>query len=154
MVKKRHTDKNVLVVDEDTHQVRYLSPTHPGQDHDKHIVDAAGLQFAPGTQLLGDSAFQGYAPLGVLATHLKKAFRGHPLSTLDRIANHFKARARILVEHIIASIKRCRMVKDVLRNTRAHISDHVICLACGLHNLRTDFRWLRSLRFQLRLYFR
>ena len=154
MVKKRHTDKNVLVVDEDTHLVCYLSPTHPGQDHDKHIVDAAALHFPPGTLLLGDSAFQGYAPPGVLATHLKKAMRSHPLSTLDRIANHFKARARILVEHIIASVKRCRIVKDVLRNTKPHVSDQVISLACGLHNLRTDFRWLRSLRFQLRHYFR
>jgi hypothetical protein len=154
VVKKRHTDKNVLVVDEDTHQVRYLSPTHPGQVHDKHIVDAATLHFTPATQLTGDSAFQGYAPAGVLATHLKKAMRGHPLSTLDRIANRCKARVRILIEHIIASVKRCRIVKDVLRNTQADVSDQVIALACGLHNLRTDFRWLRSSRFLLQHYFR
>jgi hypothetical protein len=154
VVKKRHTDKNVLVVDADTHQVRFLSATHPGQDHDKHIVDAAALHFAVGTQLSGDSAFQGYAPAGVLATHLKKAMRGHPLSTLEWIANRLKARVRVLVEHIIASVKRCRIVKDVLRNTKADVSDQVIYLACGLHNLRTDCRWLRSPRFQLRHYFR
>lgn len=154
MVKKRHTDKNVLVVDEVTHQIRYLSPTHPGQAHDKHIVDAAGLHFPAGSQLICDSGFQGYAPAGVHLIPLKKAMRGHALSTLDWIANRLKARARILIEHVLASVKRCRSVKDVFRLTRPGSSDQAIYIACALHNLRTAFRWLRSPRFLLNYYFR
>ena len=144
----------MLIVDEVTRQVCYLSPTHPGQVHDKHIVDAAALHFPAGTHLTGDSAFQGYAPARVLTTHLKKAMRGHPLSTLDRIANRLKARTRILVEHVIASVKRCRSVKDINRHIRPGASDQALYLACGLHNLRTDFRWLRSPRYRLNHYFR
>lgn len=154
MVKKRHTDKNVLVVDEATQQVCYLSPTHPGQVHDKRIADEAALQFPPGSQLTQDSGLQGYAPTGVHVIQLKKAMRGHPLHTLDYIANRFKARARILIEHVLAGVKRCRIVKDVLRNTKPDFSDQVMQIACALHNLRTDFRYLRSKTYLLKHYFR
>lgn len=47
---------------------------------------------------------------------------------------------RIEVEHVIAGIKRCRIVKDVLRLTKDGISDLVMEIACGLHNLRMSCR--------------
>jgi hypothetical protein len=37
-------------------------------------------------------------------------------------------------------VKRCRIVKDVLRLTTAGISDLVMEIACGLHNLRVSCR--------------
>lgn len=45
-----------------------------------------------------------------------------------------------MVEHAIAGVKRCRMVKDVLRLTKQGISDRVMEIACGLHNLRVSCR--------------
>jgi hypothetical protein len=45
-----------------------------------------------------------------------------------------------VVEHAIAGIKRCRIVKDVLRLTKPGISDRVMEIACGLHNLRVSCR--------------
>jgi len=50
------------------------------------------------------------------------------------------ARIRILVEHVIAAVKRCRIVHDVFRNTKAHFDDLVMEIACGLHNFRTTLR--------------
>ena len=47
---------------------------------------------------------------------------------------------RVVVEHVIAGVKRCRIVKDVLRLTTADISDRVMEIACGLHNLRVSCR--------------
>ncbi len=49
--------------------------------------------------------------------------------------------ARVVVEHVIAGVKRCRMVKDVLRLTTQGISDVVMERACGLHNLRVSCRY-------------
>jgi hypothetical protein len=46
-----------------------------------------------------------------------------------------------VVEHLIAGIKRCRMVKDVLRLTKPGISDRVMEIACGLHKLRVSCRY-------------
>ena len=46
------------------------------------------------------------------------------------------------VEHSICGIKRCRIVKEVLRLRRVGISDRVMEIACGLHNLRVSSRHL------------
>jgi hypothetical protein len=56
---------------------------------------------------------------------------------------------RVRVEHAIAGVKRSRMVKDVLRNTKAGISDLSILLACGVHNLRVRDNLIQAHPFGL-----
>ena len=58
----------------------------------------------------------------------------------DRLLNHLISSGRVGVENVIAGVKRCRMVKDVLRLTTEGISDLVMEIACGLHNLRMRCR--------------
>ena len=58
----------------------------------------------------------------------------------ERWLNRIISGVRIVVEHVIAGVKRCRIVKDVLRLTKAGISDRVMEIACGLHNLRVTCR--------------
>jgi hypothetical protein len=62
------------------------------------------------------------------------------LSVGDKFLNHLVSSVRIVVEHVIAGVKRCRIVKDVLRLTKAGMSDMVMEIACGLHNLRVSCR--------------
>jgi len=112
----------VLLVDEDTQQVLYLSATRPGSLHDKKLADEAALKFPNGTRLIQDTGFQGYAPVHVHIIQPKKQMRGQWLSATDRIANRLKASARILIEHVVAGIKRCRTVKEVLRKPAAGLS--------------------------------
>jgi hypothetical protein len=50
------------------------------------------------------------------------------------------ARIRVKVEHALSGVKRCRIVKEVLRNTKEGISDSAMEAACGLHNLRVKSR--------------
>jgi len=59
---------------------------------------------------------------------------------VDRLLNKLCSSVRIIVENVIAGIKRCRIVKDLLRLTTAGISDVVMEIACGLHNLRATCR--------------
>ncbi|HEX9595982.1 MAG TPA: transposase family protein [Anaerolineales bacterium] len=54
--------------------------------------------------------------------------------------NQICSRVRIKVEHAIAGIKRCRMVKEVLRLTKHGTSDQVMEIACALHHLRIACR--------------
>lgn len=58
----------------------------------------------------------------------------------DHFLNQIYSSARVVVEHALAGVKRCRIVKDVLRLTKAGISDVVMEIACGLHNLRVSCR--------------
>jgi hypothetical protein len=62
------------------------------------------------------------------------------LSGADRWLKRRFAAGRVVVEHVIAGVKRCRIVKDVLRLTKEGISDLVMEIACGLHNLRVSCR--------------
>ncbi len=56
------------------------------------------------------------------------------------MANRKLSRIRVRVEHVIAGVKRSRIVKDVLRNTKDGISDRVMEVACSLQNLRVKHR--------------
>ena len=62
------------------------------------------------------------------------------MSVADKILNRVFSSARVVVEHVVAGVKRCRIVKDVLRLTKQGISDLVMEIACGLHNLRVSCR--------------
>ena len=58
----------------------------------------------------------------------------------DRFLNPLISRARVVVENVMAGVKRCRIVKDVFRLTTEGIADLVMEMACGLHNLRVSCR--------------
>jgi hypothetical protein len=58
--------------------------------------------------------------------------------------NRIISSVRIKVEHAIAGVKRCRIVKDILRLTKTGIADLVMENACALHNLRVDMRYPKS----------
>jgi hypothetical protein len=123
-----------------TEHVDYLSPTYCGKTHDKKMADQAAIQYPCNATLIKDPGFQGYEPLGVLTFQPKKKPKGKELGVADRFLNQTISSVRIHVEHVIASIKRCRIVKDVLRNTKDGFSDQVMGVACALHNWRISFR--------------
>ncbi len=58
----------------------------------------------------------------------------------DKFLNKLISGVRIVVENVICGVKRCRIVKEPLRLTKEKISDMVMEIACGLHNLRVTFR--------------
>lgn len=62
------------------------------------------------------------------------------MTQAEKFINKLIARVRIVVENVICGVKRCRIVKDILRLTKENISDMVMEIACGLHNLRVTFR--------------
>lgn len=62
------------------------------------------------------------------------------MSAGEKLFNRTFSSIRVKVEHVISGIKRCRIVKEVLRLTREGISDLVMEIACGLHNLRVSAR--------------
>jgi DDE superfamily endonuclease/Helix-turn-helix of DDE superfamily endonuclease len=142
--KKAHSDKNVVVTDADSGRVEYLSQTYPGRAADKAIADHEGIAYPPGTVLYKDSGFQGYEPAVAKTYQAEKKPRGGELTAAEKRTNRNLGRIRVRVEHALAGVKRCRIVKDVLRNTGEGSSDAVMETACGLYNLRTDNRKRRK----------
>ena len=70
--KKTHTDKNILLVNETTGKVIYLSPTVAGKTHDKKAADEAAIAYPRNATLDKDTGFQGYEPVGVHTQQPKK----------------------------------------------------------------------------------
>ena len=62
--KKTHTDKNILLVNEQTDKVIYLGPTLPGKKHDKKAADKGEIAYPTNATLDKDTGFQGYEPAG------------------------------------------------------------------------------------------
>ena len=138
--KHTHTYNNIVIVDSDTRKVEYLSQTYEGTWHDKAICDAEQYTFPEHATLEKDRGFQGYAPESVITYQPKKKPRNGTLSIADKILNRAISGSRIVVEHVLAGVKRCRIVKDIFRNTRIGIEDTVLEIACGLHNFRQKMR--------------
>ena len=127
-------------MNEYTNKVVYLGPTVAGKTHDKKAADGAQIEYPTNATLDKDTGFQGYEPAGVLTQQPQKKPQGRELSVADRFLNRLISSARVVVENVIAGVKRCRIVKDVLRLTTAGIADLVMEIACGLHNLRVSCR--------------
>jgi len=130
----------VIIANEHTQRVDYLSQTYCGKTHDKKIADTEAIHYPPHATLDKDTGFQGYEPAGVHTLQPRKKPKGKELGIADLFFNRLISSVRIRVEHVIASIKRCRIVKDVFRNTKDGMSDLVMCVACALHNWRISFR--------------
>ena len=133
--------KNTLIIDIEERLVRYLSWTYAGRIHDKRICDEEDYTFPPGCVLFKDTGFQGFEPEQVCTYQPKKKPRHQELSAEEKAENTRISSIRILVEHVISGVKRCRIVHDVFRNTTAHFDDRVMEIACGLHNFRTILRY-------------
>jgi DDE superfamily endonuclease/Helix-turn-helix of DDE superfamily endonuclease len=138
--KKAHTDKNLLISHAESGQVLYLSPTEPGRTHDKKLADEQAITYPSGATVGKDTGFQGYEPKAVLTYQPQKKPKGKELTTEDLFLNQVIASFRIGVEHVIAGVKRCRIVKDTFRNLKDDFSDLAMEVACALHNLRIACR--------------
>jgi len=117
-----------------------LSQTSEGKRHDKKIADDETPTLPAARSLYKDTGFQGYDPAGIETFQPQKKPKGQDLTPEQKEANRLISRIRIGIEHIIGGIKRCRIVKDLFRNTKAQYDDRVMEIACGLHNLRVHHR--------------
>ena len=121
-------------------QVKYLGATHEGKKHDKKICNEEGTAFPDGAGLYRDTGYQGHELPNVTVYQPKKKPPNGKLSYEDKENNRLIASIRVVIEHIISGIKRCRAVKDVFRNTKEGYDDVAMELACGLHNYRSHCR--------------
>ncbi len=73
--KKTHTDKNLLLVNENTKKVVYLSATVEGKKHDKKLADESRISYPTNASLTKDTGFEGYEPKEAVTQQPKKSAR-------------------------------------------------------------------------------
>lgn len=138
--KGRHTVKNMIVSGIDDYQIKGLGTTHEGKKHDKKICDEEKIVLPENSICYADTAFIGYKIENVEIIMPKKKPRGGELTLDEKKENRLISSIRIAVEHVISGVKRCRIVKDIFRNTLYEYDDLVMEISCGLHNYRTAER--------------
>ena len=70
--KKAYTDKNVIITNEYTEWIEYLSQTYNGKTHDKKVADIEDIHYPPSSGVKKDTGFQGYEPQGICTLQPKK----------------------------------------------------------------------------------
>jgi DDE superfamily endonuclease len=131
-----------LVLTDGTLTIRYLSDTFAGAMHDKRMAEADPYCLPLGSWLLQDLGFLGFSLDGVETLTPFKTPKGGALTLLQKAFNRQLASLRVQIEHVISSVKRCRIAKDICRLRLPGALDAVMEIACSLHNFRLAlFPW-------------
>lgn len=144
---RTHTVKNNMLANAIC-KVIFLTPTVEGKKHDKKIADESGYKLPEGSKLLQDTGFQGFSVSNVEILQPTKKPRGKELTQEQKDKNRNISKIRIRIEHVVNGVKRYRIVKDKCRNWSKGFTDQVMEIACGLHNLRLDYRPWQEVKLQ------
>jgi hypothetical protein len=133
--------KNLLLMDAHC-RILHLSDTVAGSIHDRKLADSCCYPLPENSDLLQDLGLQGFALPGVEILMPFKKPRGGSLTPCQKAFNRIISQSRVWIEHVIASVKRCRSVKESLRLRDPEWADDVMEIACGLHNFRVrNYPW-------------
>ena len=135
--KKRHTIKNIIMVDK-RKRIGFLSKTEGGRQHDFSMLkEHAPPEYIPETiKQHMDLGFKGYHaqfPNHRISIPERKP-RTRELCRTKTEKNKRKSSIRVLVEHAICGVKRLRIVTDVFRNKVKGADDKAMLISCGLWN--------------------
>ena len=117
-------------------RILWLSQTFDGSVHDKKIIDEQPLSLPTGITIWQDTGFLGHKPENTTVMMPTKKPKGKQLSDIQKEENRKISSFRILVEHAIGGVKKCRIVKERFRCRKLGFDDLVMLIACGLHNFR------------------
>jgi hypothetical protein len=125
-------------------RILWLSNTYDGHVHDKKIVDEQPLSLPSGIRLWQDTGFLGHKPENITVKMPTKKPKGKQLSDAQKVGNRRISSFRILVEHAIGGVKKCRIVKERFRCRKFGFDDLVMLIACGLHDFRVSMSLILS----------
>jgi len=82
------------------------------------LAERTAFRFPPDSELYQDTAFQRFAPDAVLIYQPIKKQPGHDRTDAERQHNRMLGQLRVVVEHVLAGVKRVRIVKERFRNPK------------------------------------
>jgi hypothetical protein len=114
---------------------RQVICTHHGRGpvHDFALYKRSGLEVHESLELLADSGYQGLSKLHAKSKTPHKKPRQSELTAEQKSSNRELARRRVVVEHVIRSLKIFRILAERYRNRRKRFSLRFNLIA-GLYN--------------------
>lgn len=137
--KKGHRRKSIIVATEKK-KILILTKTKSGRRHDKRLADKESLfeRLPESVAAWTDTGFQGAARQHHNTLIPKKATKNKPLSHQEKEENRIISSFRVVVEHAIGGMKRCKAYADIWRNRLVNLDDRVMRIAAGLWNLHIE----------------
>jgi hypothetical protein len=113
----------------------WIGETVEGSIHDKRLAEQAPL-IQINQKIIADLGFMGLQKVvkNLVIPHKKP--KGGMLTEAQKTENQLLSKERVVIEHIFASVKILRIVKDVCRCKKEGFRHLVFQIACGLHNFR------------------
>lgn len=141
--KKRHTLKGQIAVDAYTGEVLEVADSEPGRGQDKGTFNRSGIpsRLPPDTAFMGDLGYPGLDKDLPLAAIPRKKPRNQPRPEADKVFNTRFARARVIVEHTIAQIRRYLALTIRDRHHRRYHTERVVAVS-GLINFLKRSRFV------------
>lgn len=131
--------KHTCISDENS-EIMYLGGMRLGSVHDKRMADEEKLSFPDESFLWKDLGYMGYLPDNVNCFEPHKTPKNGELTKWQKAENQAIAAIRIVIEHAIGGLKRCRIVKEITRIYNYEIRDRVVETCAALHNFRLRSR--------------
>ena len=112
-----------------------MSDTVEGKRSDKALAQDICLDLPGNSCVLQDLGFMGLSLPGVELLQPYKKKRGSKLTLFECLSNRILSSSRVYIEHVFASVKRFRSVREIVRMRIEGIEDDLMQICCGLHNL-------------------
>lgn len=90
-----------------------------GKKHDFHLLKEGKVRFHKSSKVLVDNGYQGFQKIHENTEMPKKKSKKHPLSKEAKAHNRDISSKRVLVENVIGSVKRFRILSERYRNRRS-----------------------------------
>ena len=113
--KKRHTLKTQVVVNKADNQI-LCTDFCEGKKHDFALFKESQVRCGLDTEMLADAGYQGVQNIHSNSRIPKKSTKTKPLSKADKQSNRELSSQRVLVENVIGSVKRFRILAERYRN--------------------------------------
>ena len=105
--RKTHTDKNLLLVNENTRRMVYLSKPVEGKMPDKKLADKSKIRYPKNARRDARHGISRLSTKRSCGATTKKKARKQELTAMDKFLNKMISRVRIVVENVISGVKRC-----------------------------------------------
>jgi hypothetical protein len=124
--------KTQVVVSKTDNQI-ICTDFREGKKHDFRLFKDSGVHCLEETELLADSGYQGIKNIHRNSQTPQKSSKKKPLSKTNKRSNQVLASKRILVENVIGSVKRYRILSERYRNRRKRFALRFNLIA-AIHN--------------------
>jgi len=105
------------VINQNTRSIVCVA-TAAGKTHDFALFKSSRLVVDPDIEMLGDTGYQGLAKLHSNSLTPHRRSKHNPLSHEQKQHNHDLSARRIVIEHVLRTLKRFRILSCTYRNRR------------------------------------